>query len=130
MASIRLDRPTDAKVYPFTVGDKDLLQKILEDVAGGPSMVFTRKADVNETFIRKFTNIRKSIVGIDTNRLYPYLMRQPIPTGLCTRWNINSETSRFTPRQNNTRSFGNMVMSYFHRKRPHCKIKIFYTTGR
>ena len=112
------------------MGDKDLLQKIPEDVAGGPSMVFTRKADVNETFIRKFTNIRKSIVGIDTNRLYPYLMRQPIPTGLYTRWNINSENIRFTPRQNNTRSFGNMVMSYFHRKRPYCKNKIFYTTGR
>ena len=53
-----------------------------------------------------------------------------MPTGLFTRWDIDSETGRFTPRQNKTRSFENMVMSYFQRTRPDCKIKSFYTTGR
>ena len=57
-------------------------------------------------------------------------MCQPMPTGLYTRWDIDSETSRFTPRQNKTRSFENMVMSYFQRTRPDCKIESFYTTGR
>ena len=44
-----------------------------------------------------------------------------MPTGLYTRWNLNSETNRFTPRQNKTRSFENMVTSYFQRTRPDCK---------
>ena len=53
-----------------------------------------------------------------------------MPTGLYTLWDIDSETSRFTLRQNRTCSFENMVMSYFQRTRPDCKNEIFYTTGR
>ena len=125
-----LHKSTDAKFYPFTEGDRDLLEKIREDVVGGPSIVFTRKAIVDETFIGKSTNICKSIVGIDASQPYPYSMCQPMSTGLYTRWHIDSETSGFTPRQNKTRSFENMVMSYFQRTRPDCKIESFYTTGR
>ena len=111
MANICLQKSIDAKFYPFTEGDKDLFEKIREDVVGGPSIVFTRKAVVGETFIRKCTNICKSIVRIDASQLYPYSMCQPMPTGLYTRWDIDSETTRFTPRQNKNRSFQNMVMS-------------------
>ena len=96
----------------------------------GPSIAFTRKAVVDETLIRKSTNICKSIVGIDASQLHPYTMCQPMPTGLFTRWDLDSETSRFTPRQNRTRSFENMVMSYFQRKRPKCEIESFFTTCR
>ena len=53
-----------------------------------------------------------------------------MPTGLYTRWDVNSETSRFTPRQNKIRSFENMITSYFQRTRPDSKIESFYTTGR
>ena len=130
LANICLHKSTDAKFYPFTERDKDLLEKILEDVVGGPSIVFTRKAVVDETFIRKSTNICKSVVGIDASQLYPYPMCQPMPTGLYTRWDLDSETGRLTPRQNKTRSFENMVMSYFQRTRPECEIESFFTTGR
>ena len=130
LANICLHKSTDAKFYPFTEGDKDLLEKIREDVVGSPSIVFTRKAVVDETFIRKSTNLCKSIVGIDASQLHPYSMCQPMPTGLYTRWEFDSETSRFIPRQNKTRSFENMVMSYFQRTRPECKIESFFTTGR
>ena len=41
---ICLHKSTDANFYPFTEGDKDLLEKIQGDVVGGPSVVFTRKA--------------------------------------------------------------------------------------
>ena len=51
LANICLHKSTDAKFYPFTEGDKDLLEKIREDVVGGPSIVFTGKAIGNETFI-------------------------------------------------------------------------------
>ena len=130
LANICLHKSTDAKFYPFTEGDKDLLDKIREDVVGGPSIVFSRKAVVDETFIRKFTNICKSIFVIDASQLYPYTMCQPMPTGLYTRWDFDSETSRCTPRQNKTRSFEIMVMSYFKRTRPECEIGDFFTTGR
>ena len=130
LANICLHKSTDAKFYLFTEGDNDLLEKIREDVVGDPSIVFTCKANVDETFIRKSTTICKSIVGIDASQLYPYSMCQPMPAGLYTRWDIDSETSRFTPRQNKTRSFEKMVMSYFQRTRLDCKIESFYTAGR
>ena len=113
LANICLHKPTVAKFYPFTEGDKDLLQKVREDVDGGPSIVFTRKAVVVETFFRRSTNMCKYIVGIDASQLYPYSMCQPMPTGLYTRCDIDSETGRFTPRQNKNRSLENVVMSFF-----------------
>ena len=57
-------------------------------------------------------------------------MCQRMPTGLYTRWHIDSETGRFRPRQNKTRTFENMVMPYFQRTRPDCNIESFYTTSR
>ena len=83
LANICLQKSTDAKIYPCKESDKDLLQKN-RDVVGGPSMVFTRKTVVDETFIRKSANICKSIVGIDAGQLCPYSMRQPKPSGLYT----------------------------------------------
>ena len=107
-----------------------MLEKIREAMVGGPSFVFTRKAVVDETFIRKPSNLCKSIVGIDTSQLYPYSMCQPMPTGLYTRWEYDCETKRFTARQNKSRSFGNMVLSYFQQSRPDCKSESNVTTGR
>ena len=85
LANICSHESTDAKFYPSTEVDKDLLEKIREDVDGGPSIVFTRKAIVDEIFIRKSANICKSIVGIDAIQLYSYSMCQPMPTGIYTR---------------------------------------------
>ena len=98
-------------------------------MVGGPSIVCTHKAVVNEIFIRNSGNICKSIVGIDASQLYPYSMCQPMPTGLYTRWEDDEESNRFKPQQNKSRNFENMVMSYFRRQRPDCKIESFYTTG-
>ena len=127
LANICLHKSTDAKFYPFTEGEKDVLEKSREVVVGGPSIVFTRKAVVDETFIRNSTNLCKSIVGIDASQLYPYSTCQPMATGL---WDFDSETSRFIPRQSKTRSFVNLVMSYFQSTRPDCNIESFFTTGR
>ena len=99
-------------------------------MVGGPSIVFTQKAVVDETFILKSSNLCKSIVGIDASQLYSYSMCQPMLTGLYTRWEYDSETKRFTARQNKSRSFGNMVLSYFQQSRPDCKIESNVTTGR
>ena len=130
LAKICLHKSTESKSYPFTESDKDLLEKIREGMVGGPSIVFTRKAVVDETFICKSSNLCEAIVGIDASQLYPYSMCQPMPTGLYTRWEYDSETKRFTARQNKSRSFENMVMSYFQQSRPECKIESNVTTGR
>ena len=129
LANFCLHKSTRAIFYPFTETDKDLLQKIREEMVGDPSIVFTRKAVVDETFVRNSENICKPIVGIDASQLYPYSMCQPMPTGLYTRWAYDTESNRFKPQQNKSRNFENMVMSYFQRQRLDCKIESFYTTG-
>ena len=130
LANICLHKSTDAKLYPFTEGDKDLLQKIRKNMVGGPSIVFTCKAVVDKTFIRKSSNLCKSIVGIDASQLRSYSMCQPKLRGLYTRSVLDTETGRFIPPQNRTRSFENMVISYFQRTRPECEIDSFHTTSR
>ena len=40
----------------------------------GPSIVYRRKVVVDEIFIRKSSNLRKPIFGIDASQLYPYSM--------------------------------------------------------
>ena len=71
LANICLHKSTDSKFYPFTELDKNLLEKIREDMVCGPSIVFTRKAVVDETFIRKSSNLCKLIVGIDASQFFP-----------------------------------------------------------
>ena len=57
-------------------------------------------------------------------------MCQPMPTGLYARWEYDSETKRFTARQNKSRSFENVVLSYFQQSRPGCKTESNVTIGR
>ena len=74
LARFCLHKSTESKFYPFTESDKDLLEKMREDMVGGPSIVLTPKAVVDETFIRKSSNLCQSIVGIDSSQLYAYSM--------------------------------------------------------
>ena len=129
LANICLHKSTVAKFYPFREGDK-LLEKIGEEAFGGPSIIFTRKALVDETFIRNSANICKSFVGIEVDQLYPYSKCHSMPTGLYSRWDLDSETSNFTSRRNKTRGFENTVMSFFQRTRPEWEIESFFRTGR
>ena len=69
LANICLHKSTYSKFYPFTESDKDLLENIREDMVGGPSTVFSRKAVVDETFIRKSMISCRSIVSIDASQL-------------------------------------------------------------
>ena len=48
---------------------------------------------------------------------------------LYTRWDLNPQTIRFTPRRNKTGSFEKMVMCYVQRTRPDYKLDSFYRTG-
>ena len=65
--------------YPFTESDKDLSEKIGEDVVDGASIVMTRKAVVGEFLIRDSTNLCKTIAGIAASQLCLYCMSQARP---------------------------------------------------
>ena len=69
-------------------------------MVGGPSIILTRKALVEETHTRKSANVWKLIVGLDTSRLYPYSMCQPMPTRLYSRYKFYTVLQKFKPRQN------------------------------
>ena len=85
LANICLHKSTNYKFYAFCESDKDLCEKIREDMTGGPSIVFTRKAVVEETYIRNSSNVCKSIVGIDASQLYPFSIYLKICQQDCTR---------------------------------------------
>ena len=100
-------------------------------MSGAPSIVFTRKAVVDdETFTRDSSNVCKSVVGIDASQLYPHSMCEDKPTGLCTRWEFDSDMQQFKGRHNRSRNFENMVMSYYEETRPDCIIESFHTSGK
>ena len=130
LANICLHKSTSSKFYPFVDSDKDLHEKVRSEMTGGPSIVFTRKAVVDKTFIRTSNNICKAIVGIDASQLYPFAMCQAMPTGLYTRWEFDSDLQKFKARQNKIRKFENMVISYYQTIRPDCTIESIYTTGK
>ena len=75
--------------------DKQMLEKNWEDLASRLSVVFTRKAVVDECFIRKSANICKSIIGIVASQLNGYLMCQPMPIGLYSPRDIDSGASQW-----------------------------------
>ena len=65
LANNCLLKSTSAKFHPFTETDKDLLQKI-RDLVCGPSIVSTRKAAVDETFIREiFVNLLLALTQVN-----------------------------------------------------------------
>ena len=130
LAILCLHKSTNYKFYPFCESDKDLCEKIREDLTGGPSIVFTLRAVVDETSIRKSSNVCKSIVGIDASQLYPFSMRQDMPTGLYTRWEFDTDMQKVKARHYRTRKFENMVMSFYQETRPACKIESFFISGK
>ena len=48
LANIFLHKSTTVKFYPFTESRKNFLDEIREEMVGGPSIVFARKAVVDE----------------------------------------------------------------------------------
>ena len=96
----------------------------------GPSIVFTRNALIDQTYIKNSKKFCNSIVGIDACQLYPFSMCQEMPTGLYTRWELDTNSQKFKAQTNKSRTFENMVMSYLQSQRPECTIECYYTTGK
>ena len=130
LANICLHKSTNHKFFPFVESDKSLHDKISPDLTGGPSIVFTRKAVVDQTYIRNSETICKSIVGIDSSQLYPFSMCQEMPTVFNTRWELDTTSQKFKGRTNKSRRFESMVMSYLQSHPPECTVESYYTTGK
>ena len=64
LANICLDKSTGSIFYPFTEGDKDLLEKTREVVNGGPSIVFTRKAVFDNFFFENQQTYANLLLGL------------------------------------------------------------------
>ena len=123
-----LHKHTNMKLYPLTE-----LEELFEKKGMMLSVVLLSLSVAKQLLMKlSFQSLQtcKSIVVIDASQLYPYLMCQPALNGLFTRWNLDPNTKRYTPRQNKKSSFENMVMSFFQRTRLGCKIETFFTTGR
>ena len=58
-----LHKPTDTEIYPIAEADKNLKEKNREDVVCG-SVVLTGKAVVGDTFVRKSTKLRNSLLRL------------------------------------------------------------------
>ena len=130
LANICLHKSANQKNFPFVGSDKDIHDKIREDMTGGPSIVFTRKAVVDQTYIRKSEIICKSIVDFGASQLYPFSMCQEKPAGLYTRWKLDTNSQKFKARTNKSQTLENMVMSYLQSQRPECTCESYYTTGK
>ena len=94
-AKIRLHNSTTAKFYPFTESDKNLMEEVGEDMIGGLSIVFTKEAVLDDTFIRDSTNWCKSIFVIDASQLgFLYVSSN-------ANWSVYELGTRFGIWQNN-----------------------------
>ena len=58
-------------------------------MTGGPSIGFTRKAVVDQTYIRNLSNVSKTIVA---TQLYPFSLCQEMPTEIYTKSECDSKT--------------------------------------
>ena len=130
LANICLHISTDAKIYPFTEGDKDLLEKTSRRCCWWSIYRFYTQSSCWWNF---YSKVCKHLLIYCWDWCQPTISLLDVstmPTGLYPRWDFDSETSRLTPRQNKTLSYQIMVMSYFQRLRPDCKIESFCTQGR
>ena len=82
-----------------------------------------------ETAIRDSSNRCRTLVSIDASQFDPCSTCHATPAGLYIKKELHSETGKLKRRQNKTRSFENMVISYFQRVTPQWKVEGFYTTG-
>ena len=64
LENICLHKSTEAEFYPPTERGRDLLENILGEVVGRPSLGFTHQAVVAETFTRKTRKIADLLLGL------------------------------------------------------------------
>ena len=113
LANICLHKSTNHKFFPFVEADKDLHDKIREDMTGGPSIVFTRKAVVDQTFIRNSV----------PSHFYPFSMCREMPTGLYTRWEFDTDSQSSGLEQTDFEHLRTWLCHIFNHNVPNVKLR-------
>ena len=111
LAKTCLHKSRGTSLYPFTKAVKDLLEKNREYVVVILVSFLHAKHLLIKLFFQRPLTYANQLCGLMPANYTTYSMCQPLLIGLYTRWNHDSQTSRFTPRQNKIRSFEIMVMS-------------------
>ena len=94
------------------------------------SIVFIRKAVVDETVVKSSSNICESIVAIVACQLYWFSMCQDMLTGLLTRLEFDTVMQKFRARHNRSRNKETTIMSFYQEQTPQCKIESFFLCGK
>ena len=126
MKSICLNKFTDSNFYPVTEADEILLEKVRDHVVCGFSIVLTRKPVVDESFLQKTTTYANQLLELMPANYTPIWCVNPCPlvfirVGISIHEPVVSHPDKT--------SFEKIVMNFFQRTRPDCKIDNFYTTG-
>ena len=122
---ICLQKLKNHKFYPFFQGDRDLCEKIREGMTLRPSIVFTPKAVVDQSYIRNSSNVCNTIVGIDARQLYSFSICQEMPTGFYTRWGYESENDRSRLERTKTESLRLWLCLFIKNKDRTVKLRVY-----
>ena len=131
LANFCLHKSTDAKFYPFTEGDKDLSEKKFEKTSLVAHLSFLHaKQLLMKLLSESLQTYANLLLKLMPANYTPTRCANPFPpvfirVGISIQKPVDSHLE-----QNKTRNFENMVMTYFQRTRPDCKIESFYTTSR
>jgi hypothetical protein len=79
-------------IYLFGDRERDLYNAVINNITGGPSIVFNRLVDTAEPGCPY-----KSIMGHDANNLYPGTLLQPMPSGPVTAYRPAKDTKADDP---------------------------------
>ena len=115
LAKTCLHKSTDSKFHPFTETTKTCWRRFVKawflvpPLSLHAKLWLTKLLSANQ---RICTSQLSAKTQANSVRI-PYSLCQPMPTGLYARWNYDSESQKFIPRQNKTRSFENMVLAFF-----------------
>ena len=80
----------------FSEGQSDLHSLLREHLVGGPSIIFERYHEKNETEIRGGEKKVETLEGFDANALYLFALMQHMPTGIPV---VRKKSDNFVPRQ-------------------------------
>ena len=81
-----LYKSSDRKFLLINKENADLYYSIKKNIVGGSRIIFSRYHEKDVTNIKNIeNNLCKAVVGYDCNGLYPYAIKQKMPTGVYSR---------------------------------------------
>ena len=101
-ANYFLHKSTDAKFYPITGGDKNLLEKVRKDIVGCPSTVFTRKQLLMKLLFEKQQIYGNLLLGMTLVNYTPTRCVNPCPqvfirVGISTQRRVDLSLDKTRP---------------------------------